>query len=567
MYESNSFLLIPCWIFCRKTDPHVPAENTGGQAVALRKKQGRKRKPRSDVWKHYEPFTNSNGEERARCNKCGLDLAADTSKNGTSRLRRHIQGSCPGSPAPPKPPAAAAAAQSQSLDCSSKPADSDWEEATADLARMIASHSYDTSFVEDSNFRSFVRRLNPGFQVPSRDAIQVSCDGIFEETMRVLESELERTSGQVNLALDTAETAQGTVLYVACHFIDEGWNHRQMIIDAYLVAPEYMSRMPLLGTGGVVLYGTDRYNVLVERISNHAVLDRLFSITVGRIGGLRTYLEKASFQAACGGVSSCYGDTYADTLLCSVAEHLCDNLRSHLFASDPEEMVEGEPGLEFEELRSQLDFDCRPPYHKKWYSCYSSLQAFQKYSSSEFDKLLCRLWREIDGATKTISDPSHPTSNIVLRELFKAREKLQAEIDQASREHLYGGSNCFVNDVAAVLATAKDNLDLGIQNSYLKWSIPFALDPRYKLKFIAFIFNRAFSSSGEEYVCKVKQEMSRLFTSFSKDGRNPNHATEETADSAHELEQAWDAHCRPRHKRFRRSELVEGQHIKLPDTG
>ncbi|XP_037407694.1 zinc finger BED domain-containing protein DAYSLEEPER-like [Triticum dicoccoides] len=395
-----------------KTDPHVPAESTGGQAVAVKKKkQGRKRKPRSDVWEHFEPFTNSDGEERARCRRCGLGLAADTSRNGTSRLRRHAQGSCPGSPPPPPPPKPlAAAAQSQSLDCSSKPADSNWKEATADLARMIASHSYDPSFVEDSSFRSFVCRLNPGFEVPSRDAIQLSCDGIFEETMRVLESELERTSGQVNLALDAAETAQGTVLYVACHFIDEGWHHRQMIIDAYLVAPEYMSRMPLLGTGGVVLHGTDRYNVLVERISSHSVLHRLFSITVGRIGGLRPYLQKASFQAVCGGVSCCCGDTYADTLLCSVAEDLCDNLRSHPFASDAEETVEGEPGLEFEELRSQLDFDCRLPYHKKWYSCYSSLQVFQKYSSSEFDKLLCRLWRGIDRATKTISDLKHRPS-------------------------------------------------------------------------------------------------------------------------------------------------------------
>ena len=126
------------------------------------------------------------------------------------------------------------------------------------------------------------------------------------------------------------------------------------------------------------------------------------------------------------------------------------------------------------------------------------------------------------------------------------RETLQAEIDRASREHLYGGSNCFVSDVAAVLGRAKGNLDLGIRNSYLKWSIPFALDPRYKLKFVAFIFNRAFGfgSSGEEYVCRVREEMGRLFASFSKDGGNPNRATEETAGSAHELEQAWDAYCR-----------------------
>jgi len=63
---------------------------------------------------------------------------------------------------------------------------------------MIALRGYDPSFVEDGYFRSFVRSLNPGFEVPSRVAIEEMCDVIFDEAREELFSRLRRAPGRVS---------------------------------------------------------------------------------------------------------------------------------------------------------------------------------------------------------------------------------------------------------------------------------------------------------------------------------------------------------------------------------
>jgi hypothetical protein len=106
---------------------------------------------------------------------------------------------------------------------------------------------------------------------------------------------------------------------------------------------------------------------------------------------------------------------------------------------------------------------------------------------SELIGLLCNIWGTIYHAIKRISASNCPTSNLVLRELFYLREVLQFEIAHN------GGHN------ADALRDARDNLDKSLQDTYLVWSIPLVLDPRYKLKFIKFNFERVFSPERAAY--------------------------------------------------------------------
>lgn len=92
---------------------------------------------------------------------------------------------------------------------------------------MIALNGYEPSVVEDGHFRSFVRRLNPAFKLPSRRAIEEMCDDIFDRTRTDLFSRLQHTSGRISLAVGKAEAIEGDVFYTSCHFIDNDWNlHR-----------------------------------------------------------------------------------------------------------------------------------------------------------------------------------------------------------------------------------------------------------------------------------------------------------------------------------------------------
>lgn len=74
------------------------------------------------------------------------------------------------------------------------------------------------------------------------------------------------------------------------------------------------------------------------------------------------------------------------------------------------------------------------------------------------------------------------------------------------------------------------------------------LDPRYKLKYIRFVFRRVFSSDAEEYISKITGKIEHIFSEFSEDVSETDgedHDTEMTsAASAHQLDQAWGEHRR-----------------------
>ncbi|CAO2186768.1 unnamed protein product [Urochloa humidicola] len=143
---------------------------------------------RSGVWKYFTCFTDDHGNDKAQCNRCQQVLGAST-RNGTSTLRAHVRVcwreevgvaaelSCArGSPVP-------------------KTTDLQEENGSGDLARMIALHGYDLSFVDDGYFRNFVRSLNPEFKLPSREAVEEMCDGIFDEARRDIFSRISKFLG------------------------------------------------------------------------------------------------------------------------------------------------------------------------------------------------------------------------------------------------------------------------------------------------------------------------------------------------------------------------------------
>lgn len=400
------------------------------------------------------------------------------------------------------------------------------EEANADLARMVAFHGYHPSFVEDRYFRSLVGRLNPDFQVPSRVAIQDMCDGILEEALRNFRSEMERTSSKFSLAVDTVKTNEGTALYFACHFIDDEWNLRKMIVDQYRVVTRPACDFPTLGIFELCLQDEDDCSELARYLE----LDEPFSMTVGKKGNLMGRLD----------LMEVFGDaqesTFVDVVLHSIAQCLFDNLDPD-FPSFP-----GGKGVvlkitrqDREEILSNLGIDDLRPYDQQWFLLYCSLQFFHKYGSttSEFRELLTKLWGEIYHAIKTVSDPSLPTSHLCLVELFKVRDLLQSELTRGSGDTpcIYE-DNGFEKDVEHVLELAKDKLDSSIEDSYGVLSLPLVLDPRYKLGYIEFKFPSVFGTEvAEDNISEVKEFVRETFDFYDKDvGENtdgdPSHVTE-----------------------------------------
>ncbi|CAO2164576.1 unnamed protein product [Urochloa humidicola] len=541
----------------------MAAEENGGQGRNPRRR--RKMVPRSAVWEHFNRFTDDNGRDKARCKRCLLVLGAGT-RNGTSTLWGHVK-ICGKDwdgvrlrlhrrPTPP-PPCAASSRSAETLrrDPGLK---EEGEEAIGDLARLIALHGHDPSVLDDDYFRSFVGRLNPEFKLPSRLAVEEVCDGIFDETREDLFSRLRRAPGRISLSVGKAEAIAGEVLYMACHFIDDDWNLQRMVMDAYDHVPCPLYNGPLSGVPEVSLNFHDLCSLAIDRImavdggiSGHDVLDRVFMVVRDKRDKHihmepKDYIENKFPRTYRPRRELIYG-TYMDIMLHWVGQRL--TLHPHL-AMDGHLIESGVQELHLtrqrrQHLLSHLGLDDLRAYNERWYSCYCSLEVLRSEHSCTIPcvliELLCSIWGTIYRAIKRISASSSPTSNLCLGELFNVREVLQFEIARTS------GYN------ADVLRDARDTLDKSLQDSYLVWSIPLVLDPRYKLTYIESSFGRAFDpETAAHYISEVTRDIKKLYTDYIEcnrgiSGTNSDGVMEMAVGSVDSLQQPWEEHCHAQH--------------------
>uniref|UniRef100_A0A0E0BQ63 BED-type domain-containing protein n=3 Tax=Oryza glumipatula TaxID=40148 RepID=A0A0E0BQ63_9ORYZ len=425
--------------------------------------------PRSDVWNHFTRFTDGDGRAKARCKHCPLVLGAET-KSGTSTLRarwkRHehrkeIPGGAESSaqhPAPPPP----------------RPSSGPEEATSGDLARMIALHGYDPSLVEDDYFRSFLRRLNPNFEVPSRLAIEEMCDAIFDETREDIFSSLCDFSSSMRWV--RSEQSKGMCCIRRATPIDDEWNLHKVIIDDEVCLDPDIREFAI--------------KKVMVRFSNDEVLNNLFMMVwetkdndINLEHELRNEIEKnQNYTNPNRRELIC--TTYMDSVIHSIARLLVvhqefkdDDIIYNLLHLDLTRQ-------ERHQLLSQLGLDYHLwAYDEKWYSEYCSLEVLRNKGSSltdsVFEELSYMLWREIYRSIQRISAPDcHTSSNLCLIELFKLREVFKDQKARASGENAisYNESNGFPgakdgNYVADVLGEAMVAIEKAIQDSYPVWSM------------------------------------------------------------------------------------------------
>ena len=320
---------------------------------------------RSAVYEHFTCFRDGNGNDKAQCKRCQLVLGAST-RNGTSTLWAHVR-ICWGEEAAaaaaaarraPRPPVPGASPSSSSR---GRPETDGLRDkiasSSADLARMILLRGYDASFVEDSYFRSFVQSLDPGFEVPSRVAIEEMCDVIFDEAREELFSRLRRAPGRVSLAVGKAKTPEaGEVIYIACHLIDDQWNLHKFVLDAFVV--EGAERDYTVGPifGGHVIVDDDPKDHIFHVISEHK--DRLsmvaYDITDRNFHPeLRGYINCIISDVDL----DCTTTTYVDTVLHSIARCLLPDyidFTAHMFTEMTNLNLTRQERLQ---LLSELDLD------------------------------------------------------------------------------------------------------------------------------------------------------------------------------------------------------------------
>ncbi|CAL5009774.1 unnamed protein product [Urochloa decumbens] len=530
------------------------AQAQQGSVPAQERQQPARKKnmaARSRVWEFFTRFTDGDdGKAKAECKKCHLVLGAET-KSGTSTLWAHVRicwgdevadaARAPRSRPPPSAPVSRPRGGSPGR---REPEGLHDKEVSGDLARMIALHGYDPSFVEDDYFRSFVRRLNPEFVVPERAAIEEMCDGIFDEARRDLLDRLKHAPGKVSLSVGIAKVMEEQVAYVAYHFIDDEWNLHRLVLDAIVNGYDRdWTDGPILGFDVSVSI----YEDVLEAIGSHGIYERLFMVACATTDK-DIHLALEQFEP----VLAFDRKIYVDNVLHSIAR--CFSTRAAYTIQD---VFRDMWNLNLNrqdrlQLLSELGLDYEWACGQHWCACYFSLEVLRKkgfanaVNTELVVKLLRKVWEQVYRGIQRISAPTFPTSNLCLEELLKLREILQAEIAR------FSGQDADIQDRYTYLREANSILDEAIQDSYLVWSVPLALDPRYKLRYVEFSFERAFGSEeAGKYVLEVTTKINNLYADYIKeygtitaedqsDGSNVMMDMDTT--SANPWEQAWNNH-------------------------
>ncbi|XP_062028733.1 zinc finger BED domain-containing protein RICESLEEPER 3-like [Rosa rugosa] len=168
---------------------------------------------------------------------CGTDLAADSSFNGTSTLRRHVEKVCKKYPGREDLEDTQQVLVSDGQTLPTLNVNKGWsQEACVQAAcEMIVIDELPFSHIENEGFRWFYKVAIPRFEVPSRRKIVRTFLELYERNKEELMMHLR--SHRVCLTTDTWTSVQNiNYMVLTAHFIDHGWQLHKRILNFCVIS-------------------------------------------------------------------------------------------------------------------------------------------------------------------------------------------------------------------------------------------------------------------------------------------------------------------------------------------
>ncbi|CAL4947872.1 unnamed protein product [Urochloa decumbens] len=491
---------------------------------------------RSNCWKEFEPILEDGVVVQGRCKHCDIVMAAKRGA-GTSSLLTHLR---------------RCKKRSRNLrivqDLSStlrSPCGSslkDWsydpDVSRYELMRMISLHGLPFLFLEYDGLRRFVASLNPLFKVPHRTTGRTGCLKAFHDKKLELKEMLKNAYCRFSLTTDmwTSNQTLGYIV-VTCHFIDADWKLQKRIIKFIDVKTPHT--------------GAELYNNIQNCIQDWGIEDKLFAITLDNAAANNTMVDSLKKNLVSKNLLPAKGQ---------LLHHRCAGHVINLIVKSGLQVVEQvvvniresvkyirslvSRKQMFKEIVSQEGIASKKKpgldITTRWNSTYLMLKtalkfrlAFeklksedQKYahapSSDEWEKaeVLCRLLKVYKRATKVISGTQYPTSNLY----FHLMWKIKITLEETSLEFEVAENETSLEEVAEdetpvefakVLKHMKQKFDKYWSKSYVLLCVPVVFDPRFKLKFIDFLFKDSFPTKAQLRFARVEKLVRSLFESYS----------------------------------------------------
>jgi hypothetical protein len=484
---------------------------------------------RSQRWKEFKPIIENGVVVKGSCKHCDIEMAAKRGV-GTSSLLTHLR-RCK------KRSRGLRIVQELTstlrFPCGNKLKDWIYDPGVSryELMRMISLHGIPFLFLEYDGFRRFVSSPNPLFKMPCRTTGRNGCMKAFHEMEVALKETFRNAGNRFSLTTDmwTSNQTMGYIV-VTCHFIDDNWKLQKRIIKFIDVKTLHT--------------GHELYNNIQNCIQDWSIEDKLFGITLDNgaannsmMGLLRHNLKLRGLLPAEGELLHHRCARHVINLIVKVGlevvepvvENICESvkyIRSSVSRKQMFKEIIAEEGIACKK-KTGLDVVTR------WISTLSMLKtaleyrvAFEKlkgqdqkytYAPSpvEWEKaeVLCRLLTIFKDATQVISSTQYPTSNLYFHHMWKI--KLILEQEPLSE----------IVEIATVLEYMKNKFNKYWNKSYVLLCVPVVFDPKYKLKFIDFLFTESFPTQAKQKFAKVERLVRSLFQVYSSRGKYSNIAS------------------------------------------
>ena len=491
---------------------------------------------RSTCWKEFEPIIEDGVVVQGRCKHCDILMAAKRGA-GTSSLLAHLR-RCK------KRSRALRIVQDLSSTLRSPCGTSlkDWsydpDVSRSLLMRMISLHEIPFLFTEYDGFRSFVASLNPLFKVPCRTTVRNGCIKAFHEKKVALKETLKNAGCRFSLTTDmwTSNQTLGYIV-VTCHFIDMDWRLQKRIIKFIDVKTPHT--------------GNELLNNIQNCIQDWSIEDKLFAITLDNAAANGTMMDLLKHNLVDKKLIPAEGKLlhhrcagHVINLIVKdglkVVESVVENIREsvkYIRSSQSRKQM-------FKEIIAAEGITCKKKpgldITTRWNSTLLMLKTALKYkvafeklksedqkytyapSEEEWEKaeVLCRLLKVFKDATDVISGTKYPTSNLYFHLMWKIKLALQQE---------YSGK---IAEIVTVLEAMRSKFNKYWNKSYIVLCVPVVFDPRFKLKFIDFLFKESFPKKAKQRFERVESLVRQLFQSYSSQGKESNAAEQGAAQSA-----------------------------------
>ncbi|XP_026395276.1 zinc finger BED domain-containing protein DAYSLEEPER-like [Papaver somniferum] len=529
----------------------LETENNGLQLVTADAQPSKRRRKKSVVWEHFTVENVSAGCTRALCKQCKQSFAYSNGSKfaGTSHLKRHIaQGTClrrregrntPHTQLTPYTPengvsgSASIPSRKRRRGSSFTPVPFDPDVPRQEIAKMIIMNDYPLHMVEHPTFASFIRTLQPQFNMGNFSTVQGDCVALYLREKQNLVKLLEGLPGKISLTVDMYMSNQTLgYVFLTGHFIDKNWKLHRRILNVVMV-PSPHSGDALSHAIGVCL-------------GDWGLENKLFSITLKKsmssdtnTASLRGYLSIKNPLILKGQllIEHCYAH-----VLSSMATDAL-NSKQEVISKVRESVKYVKTSMIHDEMFMELKEQLQVPSSKdlilddktQWNTTYLMLVAAMELrevfscldtadpdykiepSTDEWKQIetLCVYLRLFYNAANMLTGTSYPTSNLYFHEVWK----VHLELSHASNSEDPSISN--------LTRPLKEKIDKYWNMCFLVLAFTVAMDPRFKMKLVEFSFQKIYGEDSANHLRIVDDGIHELFSEYEMQPSVPLTANDE----------------------------------------